>query len=147
MIQVKVICDEECFIPKKGSLEAAGYDIVCNLNNVDEVTIFPLDTFLFDAGFSMEISKGYHAKIVSRSGLAKKGLVVTNAPGIVDSDYRGRICVLLTNISKEPIQIKNKSRVAQMLIEKHEDIEFLTTTNLSDTERGSGGFGSTGLNT
>lgn len=72
----------------------------------------------------MQLPEGYHAKIVSRSGLASKGLVVANAPGIIDSDYTGKICVLLTNISKEPMEIKNRTRIAQMLIEKHESVIF-----------------------
>ena len=94
----------------------------------------------------MELPEGYHAKIVSRSGLASKGIVVSNSPGILDSDYRGRICVLLTNISKEPMEIKNRTRIAQMLIEKHESVIFSKVTQLSETERASGGFGSTGIN-
>jgi dUTP pyrophosphatase len=71
---------------------------------------------------------------------------VANAPGIIDSDYTGKICVLLTNISKEPMEIKNRTRIAQMLIEKHESVIFSKVTQLSETERASGGFGSTGIN-
>lgn len=145
-LQVKIICENSIFLPKKGSKEAAGYDLVCNLFNLEQVSIYPLETVLLDAGFSMELQNGYHAKIVSRSGLAKKGLIVTNAPGIIDSDYRGAVRVLLTNISKEPIIIENKTRIAQMLIEKHEEANFIQVTNLSETERAAGGFGSTGTN-
>lgn len=142
-LQIKV--DDDCFIPKQGTKESAGYDLIANLGEQESVTIYPLTTVKIDAGFSMELSKGYHAKIVSRSGLASKGIVVSNSPGIVDSDYRGRICVLLTNISKEPYEVKHKTRIAQMLIEEQKTVNFLKVIELSNTERGSGGFGSTGL--
>jgi dUTP pyrophosphatase len=111
----------------------------------DEIVLNPLETVKIKAGFSIAIPDGYHAKIVSRSGMSSKGIIVTNAPGIIDSDYRSDICVLLTNIGKFPYKIENKSRIAQMFFEKNIDTEFVQVTSLNDTERGTGGFGSTGV--
>ena len=144
-LNLNIKVDDDCFIPRQGTKEAAGYDLIANLSE-ELITLYPLTTTKIDAGFSMELPEGYHAKIVSRSGLASNGIVVSNSPGILDSDYRGRICVLLTNISKEPMEIKNRTRIAQMLIEKHESVIFSKVTQLSETERASGGFGSTGIN-
>ena len=79
----------------------------------------PLETIKIKAGFSVAVPDGYHAKIVSRSGMSSKGIVVTNAPGIIDSDYRGDICVLLTNIGKQPYKLENKARIAQMFFDKN----------------------------
>ena len=143
-MNVKIKPDDDCFIPKQGSKEAAGYDLIANLGDKELITIYPLTTIKIDVGFSLELSVGYHAKIVSRSGLASKGIVVANSPGIVDSDYTGRVCVLLSNLSKEPYEITNKSRIAQMIIEEHKVVNFLKVIQLTETERGSGGFGSTG---
>jgi dUTP pyrophosphatase len=125
-LNLNIKVDDDCFIPRQGTKEAAGYDLIANLNE-ELITLYPLTTTKIDAGFSMQLPEGYHAKIVSRSGLASKGLVVANAPGIIDSDY-------------------NRTRIAQMLIEKHESVIFSKVTQLSETERASGGFGSTGIN-
>jgi dUTP pyrophosphatase len=120
-----------------------GLDLKAKLEE-DEITIYPLDTIKVKAGFSLAIPNGYHAKIVSRSGLSSKGIVVSNSPGIIDSDYRGEICVLLTNTGKNPYKLANKTRVAQMFFDKNLDTEFVFVTSLDQTERGAGGFGSTG---
>ena len=112
----------------------------------DEIILNPLETVRIKAGFSIAIPDGYHAKIVSRSGMSSKGIIVTNAPGVIDSDYRGDICVLLTNIGKHPCKLDNKTRIAQMFFEKNIDTKFVQVTSLNETKRGAGGFGSTGVN-
>lgn len=137
------MCEDLFFIPEKSTAGSLGLDLKAKLEE-DEITIYPLDTIKVKAGFSLAIPNGYHAKIVSRSGLSSKGIVVSNSPGIIDSDYRGEICVLLTNTGKNPYKLANKTRVAQMFFDKNLDTEFVFVTSLDQTERGAGGFGSTG---
>lgn len=130
-------------MPVKATKGSLGLDLKAKLES-DEIILNPLETVKIKAGFSIAIPDGYHAKIVSRSGMSSKGIIVTNAPGIIDSDYRNDICVLLTNIGKQPYKLENKTRVAQMFFEKNVDIEFVFVTSLDQTER-TGGFGSTGV--
>jgi dUTP pyrophosphatase len=143
-LQIEIVCDDNEFIPVRATKGSLGLDLKAKLES-DEIILNPLETVKIKAGFSIAIPDGYHAKIVSRSGMSSKGIIVTNAPGIIDSDYRSDICVLLTNIGKFPYKIENKSRIAQMFFEKNIDTEFVQVTSLNDTERGTGGFGSTGV--
>jgi|688.fasta_scaffold04245_19 dUTP pyrophosphatase len=143
-LQIEIVCDDNEFIPVRATKGSLGLDLKAKLES-DEIVLNPLETVKIKAGFSIAIPDGYHAKIVSRSGMSSKGIIVTNAPGIIDSDYRSDICVLLTNIGKFPYKIENKSRIAQMFFEKNIDTEFVQVTSLNDTERGTGGFGSTGV--
>lgn len=143
-LQVEIICPDHTFLPIKSTKGSLGLDLKANLES-DEIILNPLETIKIKSGFSIAIPDGYHAKIVSRSGLSSKGIVVSNAPGIIDSDYRGDICVLLTNIGKQPYKIENKTRIAQMFFEKNIEAEFIHVTSLRETDRGSGGFGSTGV--
>jgi len=100
---------------------------------------------LVPTGLSIELPEGYEAQVRPRSGLAyKKGITVLNAPGTVDSDYRGDIGVILVNLSKETFIINNGDRIAQMVIAKHEQAEWLEAMELIETDRGAGGFGHTG---
>ena len=142
-LPIQILCEDLFFIPEKSTIGSLGLDIKAKLEE-EEITIYPLDTIKIKAGFSLAIPNGYHAKIVSRSGLSSKGIVVSNSPGIIDSDYRGEICVLLTNTGKNPYKLANKTRVAQMFFDKNLDTEFIFVTSLDQTERGAGGFGSTG---
>lgn len=142
-LPIQILCEDLFFIPEKSTAGSLGLDLKAKLEE-DEITIYPLDTIKVKAGFSLAIPNGYHAKIVSRSGLSSKGIVVSNSPGIIDSDYRGEICVLLTNTGKNPYKLANKTRVAQMFFDKNLDTEFVFVTSLDQTERGAGGFGSTG---
>ena len=142
-LQVKIICEDNEFMPVKATKGSLGLDLKDKLES-DEIILNPLETVKIKAGFSIAIPDGYHAKIVSRSGMSSKGIIVTNAPGIIDSDYRNDICVLLTNIGKQPYKLENKTRVAQMFFEKNVDTEFVFVTSLDQTER-TGGFGSTGV--
>jgi dUTP pyrophosphatase len=142
-LPIQILCEDLFFIPEKSTIGSLGLDIKAKLEE-EEITIYPLDTIKIKAGFSLAIPNGYHAKIVSRSGLSSKGIVVSNSPGIIDSDYTGEICVLLTNTGKNPYKLANKTRVAQMFFDKNLDTEFIFVTSLDQTERGAGGFGSTG---
>jgi dUTP pyrophosphatase len=142
-LPIQILCEDLFFIPEKSTIGSLGLDIKAKLEE-EEITIYPLDTIKIKAGFSLAVPNGYHAKIVSRSGLSSKGIVVSNSPGIIDSDYRGEICVLLTNTGKNPYKLANKTRVAQMFFDKNLDTEFIFVTSLDQTERGAGGFGSTG---
>ena len=143
-LPIQILCEDLFFIPEKSTIGSLGLDIKAKLEE-EEITIYPLDTIKIKAGFSLAVPNGYHAKIVSRSGLSSKGIVVSNSPGIIDSDYRGEICVLLTNTGKNPYKLANKTRVAQMFFDKNLDTEFIFVTSLDQTERGAGGFGSTGV--
>ena len=116
-LQIEIVCDDNEFIPVRATKGSLGLDLKAKLES-DEIVLNPLETVKIKAGFSIAIPDGYHAKIVSRSGMSSKGIIVTNAPGIIDSDYRSDICVLLTNIGKFPYKIENKSRIAQMFFEK-----------------------------
>ena len=122
---------------------SAGMDLKANL--LEPVTLGPLERTMVPTGLFIALPEGYEAQIRPRSGLAAKhGVTVTNAPGTVDADYRGEICVLLINLSKEPFTINPGERIAQMVIARHEQIEWEPVEELDATERGAGGFGSTG---
>ena len=135
--------DERATIPSYGSEYAAGFDLYAILD--DELTIKSHETILVKTGLSMEIPVGYAGMIFARSGLAtKKGLAPANKVGVVDSDYRGEVMVALHNHSNTNQTISNGERIAQMVILPFYKAEFKVVDELSDTKRGSGGFGSTG---
>lgn len=135
--------DERATIPSYGSEYAAGFDLYAVLE--EDVTIKSHETFLVKTGLSMEIPVGYAGMIFARSGLAtKKGLAPANKVGVVDSDYRGEVMVALHNHSNEDQTISHGERIAQMVIMPFYKAKFVEVEELSDTERGSGGFGSTG---
>ena len=122
---------------------SAGMDLKANLT--EPVTLGPLERTMVPTGLYIALPEGYEAQIRPRSGLAAKhGITVTNAPGTVDADDRGEVCVLLVNLSKEPFVINPGERIAQMVIARHEKAEWVEVEALDETERGAGGFGSTG---
>ena len=122
---------------------SAGMDLKANLS--EPVTLGPLERTMVPTGLFIALPEGYEAQIRPRSGLAAKhGITVTNAPGTVDADYRGEVCVLLVNLSNEPFVINPGERIAQMVIARHEKAEWVEVESLDETERGAGGFGSTG---
>ncbi|NPA54996.1 MAG: dUTP diphosphatase [Epsilonproteobacteria bacterium] len=128
-------------IPSYQSSQAAGFD----LHAISDVVIKPSQRVLIGTGLALELPEGYELQIRPRSGLAyKHGITVLNSPGTVDSDYRGEIKVLLINHSDEDFCIKTGDRIAQAVIQEVIQATFTLTTQLSDTTRGSGGFGSTG---
>ena len=122
---------------------SAGMDLKANLT--EPVTLGPLERTMVPTGLFIALPEGYEAQIRPRSGLAARhGITVTNAPGTVDADYRGEVCVLLVNLSNEPFVINPGERIAQMVIARHEKAEWVEVESLDETERGAGGFGSTG---
>lgn len=124
---------------------SAGMDLRANLDT--SVTLEPLERTIIKTGLFLELPVGYEAQVRPRSGLAaKKGITVLNTPGTIDADYRGEIGVILVNLSKEPVTIENGERVAQLVIARHERASWEEVVQLSETERGAGGFGSTGAN-
>lgn len=116
--------------------------------NLDEpVTLNPLERALIPTGLFIELPGGYEAQIRPRSGLAvKRGLTMLNSPGTIDSDYRGEIKCIVVNLSNEPQTIEPGERIAQMVIARYEQINWIATESLNDSDRGAGGFGSTGKN-
>ena len=130
-------------IPEYQTLHAAGADLTACLE--EPLTIAPMEIRAVPTGFAMEIPAGYEAQIRPRSGLASKGLSVPNAPGTIDADYRGEVKVLLLNLGKESFIIRHHDRIAQMVIAPVIQAEFTATETLSETGRGEGGFGSTGI--
>lgn len=128
-------------IPAKQTSLAAGAD----LYSIETVLLEPLVPTLVRTGLSMEMSKDLEAQVRSRSGLSLKGVVVFNSPGTIDADYRGEVKVILINFNTEPFKIDAGTRIAQMVIGKVPVVEFLETNSLTSTERGKGGFGSTGV--
>ena len=131
-------------LPRYESAQAAGMDIRCHL--AEPVTLQPLERKLLPTGLYIELPIGYEAQIRPRSGLAlKRGITVLNTPGTIDADYRGEIGVILINLSNEPQTIEPGERICQMVIAKHEQPELLQVQVLSETQRGAGGFGHSGV--
>ena len=141
-IQIKKLSNSVS-IPKYETLGSSGMDIAAHIKN--NIIIFPGEKALVPTGFSIAIPIGYEIQIRPRSGLAaKKSITVLNTPGTIDADYRGEIKVILINLGKEKFIIKNGDRIAQMVICPVVQADLEEVDELSDTERGSGGFGSTG---
>ena len=143
-IIVKITPDDLKFVPSRQSSSAAGLDLVANLDN-QSLTIKSRTIEAVDVGFSMALPEGWEAQIRSRSGLSSRGIIVANSPGTIDSDYRGRIKVLLANISETDFVVKHGDRIAQMVVKPTYDLSWQITNDLGTTFRGSEGFGSTGV--
>lgn len=141
---IKIINKSNNPLPRYESRAAAGMDIRCHI--AEAVTLQPLERRLLPTGLYIELPEGYEAQIRPRSGLAlKRGLTVLNTPGTIDADYRGEIGVILINLSSEAQTIEPGERICQMVIARHEHAEVEEVTVLSDTERGEGGFGHSGV--
>ena len=144
-MQVKIINKSNNPNPSYETEFSAGMDIRAFIEN--KITLEPGKRKLVSTGLYLELPGGYEAQVRSRSGLAlKKGISVLNSPGTIDSDYRGEIGIILINHSSENFIIENGDRVAQLVIAKHEKIDWHSAQEISHSERGSGGFGSTGSN-
>ena len=129
--------------PAYATEQSAGMDLKANLK--EPVVLQPLQRTLVPTGLFIALPKGYEAQVRPRSGLAiKHGITVLNTPGTVDADYRGEVCVILVNLSQEPFEIVPGERIAQMVIARHEHVEWEQVVVLDETQRGTGGFGSTG---
>ncbi|MBS1736243.1 MAG: dUTP diphosphatase [Bacteroidetes bacterium] len=130
-------------LPAYATLGSSGMDIRAFIEN--NVTLQPLQRALIPTGLFIELPVGYEAQIRPRSGLAiKQGITCLNSPGTIDADYRGEIKVILINLSNESVTINNGDRIAQMVIQKVEQVELIEVQELNTTERGAGGFGHTG---
>ena len=142
-MNIKIINKSQHALPHYETLASAGMDLRANLT--ESVTLEPTQRAIIKTGLFIELPVGYEAQVRPRSGLAaKKGVTVLNAPGTIDADYRGEIGVILINLSNETFVVENGERIAQLVIAKHERAEWREVSELSETDRGAGGFGSTG---
>jgi len=140
---IKIINRSTHDLPHYETESSAGMDLRANLT--EEVTLKPLERTIVKTGLFIELPKGYEAQVRPRSGLAaKKGITVLNSPGTIDADYRGEIGVILVNLSNEEFTIRNGERIAQLIVSKHERANWEEVEILEETQRGAGGFGSTG---
>jgi dUTP pyrophosphatase len=142
-MKVKIVNHSKHALPEYQTPLSAGLDIRANLD--ESVTLRPLERAMIPTGLFVELPEGCEMQIRPRSGLAAKhGITVLNSPGTIDADYRGEIKVILVNLSNEPFTIESGERIAQMIVARYEQIEWLPVEELGATERGAGGFGSTG---
>ena len=142
-MQVKIVNKSKHALPSYETAHSAGMDIRANID--EPITLKPLQRVLVPTGLFMEIPVGYEAQVRPRSGLAaKKGVTVLNTPGTIDADYRGEVKVILVNLSDDDFVIEDGERVAQVVIAAHATAQWVETHELTETERGTGGFGHTG---
>lgn len=142
-MRVNIINKSNNALPAYETASSAGMDLRAFVD--DDVVLKPFERKLIPTGLYIELPEGYEAQIRPRSGLAiKSGITVLNSPGTIDADYRGEIKVILINLSKDEFTIKSGDRICQMVIAKHEKAEFVEVNEISETERGAGGFGHTG---
>jgi dUTP pyrophosphatase len=143
-MQIKIINKSSHELPNYETIASAGMDLRANIS--EPISLKPLERTLVKTGLFIELPIGYEAQVRPRSGLAfKKGITVLNSPGTVDADYRGEIGVILVNLSQETFIIENGERIAQLIIAKHERADWIEVEQISETSRGAGGFGSTGV--
>ena len=143
-MEVKIINRSHHALPQYATPLSAGMDLRANLDA--PLTLEPMARALVPTGLFLALPEGYEAQVRPRSGLAiKKGVTVLNSPGTVDADYRGEVCVILVNLSKEAFVINDGERIAQMVIARHEQPRLVEVEVLDETERGAGGFGHSGV--
>ncbi|MBR3896569.1 MAG: dUTP diphosphatase [Bacteroidaceae bacterium] len=143
-MKVQIINKSKHALPTYATEASAGMDLRANLS--EPIVLKPLQRCLVPTGLYMALPVGYEAQVRPRSGLAiKKGVTVLNTPGTIDADYRGEVCVILVNLSAEEFVIEDGERIAQMVIARHEQVEWQAVEVLDDTERGAGGFGHSGV--
>ena len=144
MIKIKVVNKGHQQLPAYATPQSAGMDLRANID--EPSTLRPLERRLIPTGLHIALPEGYEAQVRPRSGLAlKHGLTVLNTPGTIDADYRGEIGVVLVNLSQEDFVINDGERIAQMVIARHEQADFVVVEELDQTERGEGGYGHTGV--
>lgn len=144
MLKVKIVNKSQWPDPAYATVASAGMDLRADI--AEPVVLKPLERRLVPTGIFIELPAGYEAQVRPRSGLATKhGVTVINSPGTVDADYRGELKVSLVNLSSEPFEIVPGERIAQMVVAAHETVEWEKVEALSETERGAGGWGSTGV--
>lgn len=143
-MEVKTINKSKHQLPQYATPLSAGMDLRANID--EPITIGSLERAMVPTGIYIALPEGYEAQIRPRSGLAaKKGVTVLNTPGTIDADYRGEIKVILVNLSSEPFVIEDGERICQMVVAKHERVDWTEVDTLDETERGAGGFGHTGV--
>ncbi len=142
-MKINIINKSKHDLPQYATIASAGLDLRANID--EPISMGSLEKAVVPTGLFMEIPVGFEAQVRPRSGLAfKHGVTVLNSPGTIDADYRGEIKVILVNLSKEEFVIESGERIAQMVIAAHEQAEWIEVTELQETDRGAGGFGSTG---
>jgi dUTP pyrophosphatase len=143
-MEVKIINCSHHALPAYATEQSAGMDLRASID--EPIVLQPLERRLVPTGLYIALPVGFEAQIRPRSGLAlKKGITLLNTPGTIDADYRGEIGVIMINLSKEPFEIQDGDRIAQMVIARHEHAEWVDVDVLDETERGAGGFGHTGV--
>ena len=143
-MKVKIVNKSRHGLPAYTTAFSSGMDLYADLS--EPVVLKPLERQLIGTGVYIELPEGFEAQVRPRSGLAvKRGLSVLNTPGTIDADYRGEIRVIMVNLSNEPCEIKDGERIAQLVVSRHERVEWIESVQLSDSDRGSGGFGHTGV--
>lgn len=144
MIKIKVVNKGNQQLPEYATPLSAGMDLRANIG--EDIVLKPMERRLIPTGLHIALPEGYEAQVRPRSGLAlKHGITVLNSPGTIDADYRGEICVLLINLSDKDVTITDGERIAQMVIARHEQGEFVIVDELDTTLRGEGGYGHTGV--
>lgn len=144
MVKVNVINKGHHPLPAYATPQSAGMDLRANISQ--PVTLRPMERRLIPTGLYIALPQGYEAQIRPRSGLAlKHGVTVLNSPGTIDADYRGELMVLLVNLSAEDFVVNDGERIAQMVVARHETVDFAEVSELDETERGAGGYGHTGV--
>ena len=144
MVKIQVVNKGHQQLPAYATKQSAGMDLRANLDA--PITLHPMERRLIPTGLHIALPEGYEAQIRPRSGLAlKHGLTVLNTPGTIDADYRGEIGVVLINLSTEDFVVNDGERIAQMVIARHEQGDFVVVEQLDETERGEGGYGHTGV--
>ena len=144
MLKIQVVNKGHQPLPQYATPQSAGMDLRANIDA--PITLKPLERRLFPTGLHIALPVGYEAQVRPRSGLAlKKGITVLNTPGTIDADYRGEIGVVLINLSQEDFVVEDGERIAQMIIARHEQGQFVPVEVLDETERGEGGYGHTGV--
>ncbi|MBO4268244.1 MAG: dUTP diphosphatase [Bacteroidaceae bacterium] len=143
-MKVEIINRSHHQLPEYATLLSAGMDLRANLD--EPVVLRPMERRLIPTGLFIALPAGFEAQVRPRSGLAiKKGVTVLNSPGTIDADYRGEICVILINLSQDDFIVNDGERIAQMVIARHEKVEWTNVGTLGETERGAGGFGHSGM--
>ena len=143
-MKIEIINKSKHPLPQYATPLSAGVDLRANIDA--PIVLNPLQRTLVPTGLYMALPAGYEAQVRPRSGLAiKKGITVLNTPGTIDADYRGEVCVILVNLSDQSFEITDGERIAQLVIARHEQAEWVDVTTLDETERGAGGFGHTGV--
>lgn len=142
-MKVRVINKSANILPEYETILSAGMDLRASIE--ETIILQPMQRVLVPTGLFIELPVGFEAQVRPRSGLAlKHGITVLNSPGTIDADYRGEIKILLVNLSDKAFEIKNAERIAQMIVAKHERVEWELAEDLTQTQRGEGGFGHTG---